>query len=291
MKILVCGANGQLGSVLKNTCPSDFIAIYSSKNEIDLTQKDFVIKKIKLLKPDIIINTAAYTSVDKAESERDLAKEINMIGCKNLAIAANNINASLIHISTDYVFDGKKNNPYDETDKTNPLSVYGRTKLWGENEIIENLDKYIIIRTSWLYASKGNNFLNKLVQLSKEREILNIISDQYGRPTFCDDLAKTIWNISKEIFYEKYISQIYHCSGSGEVVSWYEFALEISRLFNKSNIHFPTIKPILTKDFNQQAIRPKYSALNVEKILRDFNLTEVDWRLSLSNSINGIIGK
>lgn len=276
-KVLVTGANGQVGSELHAMASDypDYTFTFSDRNTLDLsnlcTTENFFEGKVF----DAIINCAAYTAVDKAESEPELSETINHRFVATLAKIAKRDNAKLIHISTDYVFDGKNHRPYIESDPTDPKGVYGKTKHDGERAILDISPKNtIILRTSWVYSSFGNNFVKTMLRLGKERESLGVIFDQVGTPTYAQDLARTILDILPQLHNES--PQVYHFSNEG-VASWYDFATAI---FELSGITCK-VNPITTDQYPTPATRPHYSLLNKTKIKNDFGLTIAYWRDSL----------
>jgi dTDP-4-dehydrorhamnose reductase len=272
--IFVTGSNGQLGrelNELSKAYPYKFV--FTNKQDLDITDENQLFDFFSNQKFDIIINCSAYTAVDKAESEIENAHRVNVDGVKNLVKISNQYNSTLVHISTDFVYDGKSSTPYVETDQTNPLSVYGKTKLEGEYELIKNCHDFIIIRTSWLYSAYGNNFVKTILRLSKERESLNIIFDQAGTPTYACDLAKAILDILPKI---AKTNSIFHFSNEG-VASWYDFAQEIVHLSKgKCKVY-----PITTSEYPTPAARPAYSVMNKNKIKQTFNIEIPYWRRSL----------
>ena len=281
LNILVTGANGQLGSSLKSLAPNypNYTFYFTDKNELDITKIRKIEEFISKNKIQLIINCAAYTNVDKAEGEFPLANEINHLAVENLGVVSKDNNIRLIHISTDYVFDGTLEKPYVETDKTNPTNNYGITKLKGEEALLKlNPENSIIIRTSWLYSLYGNNFVKTMMRLGKEKETINVVSDQIGSPTNASDLAKAILQIIPLI--ESKRVEIYHYSNSG-VCSWFQFAQEIMKI-SKSDCK---VEPILSKDYNSKAPRPNFSILNTEKIQYTFNVEVPEWKTSLRNYI------
>ncbi|NLK66698.1 MAG: dTDP-4-dehydrorhamnose reductase [Campylobacteraceae bacterium] len=274
--ILVTGANGQLGSELEalhghyvyNFC-------FAGRDTLDITNLDAIKNYIKDKDINVIINCAAYTAVDKAESEKELAFEINADGVKNLAFASKENDIKLVHISTDYVFNGENFKPYVESDKTAPKGVYGESKLKGENEMIAiNPANSIIIRTSWVYGYYGNNFVKTMLRLGKEKSELGVIFDQAGSPTYAKDLAKTILDIIPLIKNENV--EIYNYSNEG-VLSWYDFSKEIMRMAKLDC----KINPIETKDYPTPAKRPHFSVLNKAKIKKEFDIKIPYWKDSL----------
>ncbi len=269
--LLVTGSNGQLGSELKPLLPN---AIFTDSNELDITNstavQDFVVQK----NIDLIINCAAYTSVDKAEDDVELCTKINAEGSYNLAKTG----AKIIHISTDYVFDGTSHRPYVPTDATHPKSVYGKTKLAGEKFVLENAKTAVIIRTAWLHSSFGNNFVKTMRKLGAEKEKINVVMDQIGSPTYAGDLAQAIVDILPQINNQK---GIYHYTNEG-VASWYDFATEIMRLSNLNcEVH-----PILSSDYPTKASRPFYSVLDNSDIKKDFNISINHWKKGLEKCLD-----
>ncbi|WP_442599222.1 dTDP-4-dehydrorhamnose reductase [Neobacillus sp. D3-1R] len=247
------GAQGQLGSdlvlFLKH---SGYDVVGKGKQELDITNEEQVLQTISQLQPNIIIHCAAYTQVDQAESNMDLAFLINGIGTRNIAIAAESIKAKLVYISTDYVFDGQSNVPYHEFSPVSPINIYGQSKLAGENFVRDFHSKYFIIRTSWVYGNNGSNFVNTMLKLSKEKEQLMVVNDQVGCPTYTLDLSKSIVQIMETNKFGTY-----HVSNSGSC-SWYEFAKEIFRLRNNPI----NLIPCTTEEFPRPAKRPKHSVLD-----------------------------
>ena len=277
--ILVTGANGQLGSELQSLSQNyNYNFYFTDKNELDITDRLKLEKFVNENNIKIIINCAAYTAVDKAEEEKELAEMINNKAVGYLSQISKEKDIFLIHISTDYVFDGKNYKPYTEEDKTNPQSIYGVTKLKGEEAFINSGAKGIIIRTSWVYSSFGNNFVKTMLRLSKERDELGVIFDQVGTPTYAKDLARAILDIIPQIQNSKL--SIYNYSNEG-VLSWYDFAKEIMRMAKLKC----QINPIETKDYPTPATRPHYSLLNKTKIKKDFNLTIPYWKDSLDECL------
>ena len=276
LNVLVTGSNGQLGSEIRElSADYHYNFFFTDKDALDIANPHLINVYINKHSINIIINCAAYTAVDKAESEQELADKINHQAVRYLAQISKEKNIKLIHVSTDYVFDGKNYKPYNEDDKTNPNGVYGQTKLDGEKAMQEiNPKNSIIIRTSWVYSSYGNNFVKTMLRLGKERDELGVIYDQVGTPTYARDLAKTILNILPKIKNEKV--QIYNYSNEGGL-SWYDFAKEIMRMAKLTC----NINPIETKEYPTPAQRPHYSLLNKSKIKKEFNLTIPFWKDSL----------
>ena len=286
MKILVIGKNGQLGRsihkiVINNELRNVFVFV--GRGELDFSQNDNIEKYFKENSFDVVVNCTAYTAVDKAESEIELTNQINHLAVRKLAEIAYKKNIKLIHISTDYVFDGSGSKPYKETDKTNPINVYGKTKLAGEKALQEAMPtNAIIIRTSWVYSEYGNNFVDTMLKLGKERDKLNVVNDQIGSPTYATDLANAILKIIENKNYQTKspATEIYHYSNKGKV-SWYEFAKEI---FELADIHC-AVKPITTKQYPTPAKRPKNTFMNKAKIAKTFSVGISDWKESLNTCI------
>lgn len=281
MNILITGAKGQLGSEIKELAPlyKNFSFTYSDVDELDITGDDALAKFFSKNKFNCIINCAAYTAVDKAESEMEMAYKINSEAVGKLAEWAAKQKALFVHVSTDYVYDGKNFRPYLETDVTNPRSVYGKSKLDGEMEVIFNAQKAIIIRTSWLYSSFGGNFVKTIMRVAKEKGELNVVCDQVGSPTYARDLAKAILDIIP-VYKSTEKFEIFNYSNEG-VASWYDFAREITDIAGIKC----AINPIETKSYPTPAKRPEYSVLNKSKIKSQFNLKIPYWKDSLRECI------
>ncbi len=276
-KILVTGGNGQLGLELKDITSKfpEYEFIFTDIDELDITNKQQVELFFQNNTPDFCINCAAYTAVDKAEDEPEKAELINVYSSELLAKNCSKYNTSLIHISTDYVFDGTNYQPYTEKDIPNPNSVYGNTKLQGEQRVMKYATKALIIRTSWLYSANGKNFVKTMLRLGRQRDELGVVVDQVGTPTYAGDLAMAIMNIISRNSIQKG-SNIYHYSNEG-VISWYDFAQAI---FRNSGISC-NVNAIESSAFPAKANRPFYSVLNKSKIKTDFNLSIPYWLDSL----------
>ena len=283
MNVLVTGANGQLGLEIKD-CKPNFKALnffYADLPHIDICNEDAVNNFVTKNSIKAVINCAAYTAVDKAEEDAEAAKKVNTEGVFNLVKAMENVNGKIIHISTDYVFDGKKTLPYDEEDTVSPIGVYGKTKREGELAVINSFLEGIVIRTSWLYSAYGNNFVKTMMRLGKEKKKLNVIFDQIGTPTFAGDLANICLAIlSNEQNRIDKAGKVYHFSNEG-VASWYDFATAVMKI-NKLDCE---VLPIETKDYPTLAKRPHYSVLNKAKIKQNFKITIPYWRDSLEECI------
>ena len=284
MNILVTGANGQLGQELRSLPKTDATYFFTDIEELDITQIESIQHFVSENQINVIINCAAYTNVSKAEEEIDKAELINTQAVANLANIAKNNNAVLIHISTDYVFGGNcVNTPIKEDATTNPLGVYGRTKLMGEKEIIKSGCKYIIIRTAWLYSAYGNNFVKTILRLSKEKESMNVVYDQVGTPTYAGDLALVIKMIAESDFRHK--QGVYHFSNEG-AISWYDFAQAIVEL-SESKCE---INACSSDDFGDSVSRPNYSVLDKAKIKQTIGLSIPYWKDSLKVCLSKLNG-
>ena len=277
MKILITWSEGQLGNALNSTKPAENEYLFCNKKILDITNYYNCKKIIKNFKPDWIINCAAYTDVDKAEDEEELAFKVNAEGTKNLLDSCERIGAKFIHYSTDYVFDGNSKEPYTEIDTPNPNSVYGSSKLKGEEYILANKKvKSIILRTSWVYSSFGNNFVKTMIRLGSEKEELGIVADQIGSPTYAKDLAKHTLRILSNDNYNWTQGDVFHYSNNGSC-SWFEFS---EKIFEKTNISIK-INKLQTKDYPTNARRPKYSLLDKSKFERTFNIQIRHWKTCL----------
>ena len=284
MNILVTGSNGQLGSEIKDLEAkfTDFKFFFMDLPELDICNSGKLNIFIKDNNINTVINCAAYTAVDKAEQDSEIAKKVNATGVLNLVNALEKVDGKLIHISTDYVFDGNNFLPYKELDQVNPIGVYGNTKRSGELAVINSDIDAVVLRTSWLYSAYGTNFVKTMLRLGNERDELGVIFDQVGSPTNASDLAKTCLDI---LAYSKETNinakgNLYHFSNEG-VASWYDFSIAIMTL-GKVNCH---VKPIETKDYPTPAKRPHFSVLNKSKIKNDFEIDIPYWRDSLAKCI------
>ena len=287
MKILITGANGMLASSVRKRLANGNELICTDVADLDITDLEAVKKKVAEIKPEYIVNCAAYTAVDKAEDNYDIADKINGDGPSNLAIAAKNENATLIHISTDYVFNGELDvsKAYSEDDEVGPVTVYGKTKLHGEEGVKENTDKYYIFRTAWLYGD-GNNFVRTMLKLGKTKDELNVVADQHGSPTYAEDLA----NIIAEAIEKKIPYGIYHTTNQ-EFTTWYDFTKKIFELANISC----KVNPVSTEKYIEimnikQAKRPKNSQLSKEKILAQ-GISIPDWEDGLKRYLEVELNK
>ena len=290
MKILVLGCNGQLGRCLYDQLEkTDHNVIYTSRDQIDITDFDATKSLIKQISPDIVINATAYTAVDKAEQDQDKADLINHLAVANIAASCNELDCWLVHVSTDYVFDGTSKMPYKEDDQTNPQGVYGDTKLKGELVIQSSGCRHIIIRTAWVFSEYGNNFLKTMLRLGAELSELRIVGDQIGCPTYAQDIANAIVVILESLKSKELHSGLYHFGGN-VCCSWAEFsqaifdeALELKVIASK-----PNVVAITTKDFPTLAKRPAQSQLNSDKLKVTFGVDPSDFMLGIRSSLTAI---
>ncbi|MCD9557566.1 dTDP-4-dehydrorhamnose reductase [Photobacterium carnosum] len=291
MKVLITGSNGQVGSCLVKqlqSCPEiEFLAV--DRNELDITSEQDVIKTVNEFLPNIIINAAAHTAVDKAENEIELSYAINRDGPKYLAKAAEQVGAAILHISTDYVFAGDKQGLYSESDPVNPQGVYGESKLAGEEAVVNACSRHIILRTAWVFGEDGNNFVKTMLCLAQQRDSLGIVADQFGGPTYAGDIAAALIKIAKTITDSKNSFNsddygIYHFSGMPHV-SWCEFAQVIFDKAVEQNVlvKSPDVKRIKTEQYPTPAKRPANSKLNIQKITTVFNIPASDWQSALNH--------
>lgn len=277
--VLVTGANGQLGSELRAAAAqyTSFEFLFPGRDELSITDSHSLHEFFLVHKPDFCINCAAYTAVDKAESEQEKAFETNAYAAGELAKICAQTKTRFIHISTDYVFDGQSPEPYTEEDNTSPINVYGASKLKGEELCKKNNPDSIIIRTAWVYSSFGHNFVKTMLRLMKEKNSINVVNDQVGAPTYAADLAAAILCI---ISSNSWRPGIYHYSNKGKI-SWYEFAVAIKELSGSSCL----VHPIPSSQYPTPAKRPSFSLLNTEKIRNTFYLEIPDWKFSLAKCI------
>ncbi|MDA7744283.1 dTDP-4-dehydrorhamnose reductase [Porticoccaceae bacterium] len=289
MKILVLGCKGQLGRCLNDQLVNtDHEVIYTSREQIDIANFEVTKSKILEFSPDLIINATAYTAVDKAEEEKKIANLINHLAVKNIADICNQLKCWLIHVSTDYVFDGNSKVPYKEDDQTNPQGAYGETKLKGELAIQASGCKYIIIRTAWVFSEYGNNFLKTMLRLGAERDELSIVGDQMGCPTYAQDIARSIVAIATKLNSQKDYG-IYHYCGD-QPCSWFDFAKEIfDQLKMYDQISTPTIKAVTTEEYPTLAKRPKFSVLDNKKIQENFDIFSSDWKVGVESSLKRLV--
>jgi len=279
IKIVVTGSNGQLGSELKELSAlyPAYEFFFLTRNELPLDDNEAIHERLANIQPSFLINCAAYTAVDKAESERDEAIQVNAAAVGAMAEYCAATKCKFIHISTDYVFDGTHRIPLTEDAPVNPINVYGESKLVGENAAIEANPEAIIIRTSWVYSYYGKNFVKTMIRLMAEKESISVVNDQSGSPTYAADLARTIMKI---IGSEHWHPGIYHFSNEG-VITWFDFAKEIASLIDTTC----TVNPTTTENFPTPAKRPLYSAMDKQKIMSTFGLNIRPWQVSLKECV------
>ena len=284
-KFLITGANGQVGYCLTQQLQGEHEILAVGRNELDITDQSAVKKAIENFCPNVIINAAAHTAVDRAETEVELSKAINVKGPQYLAEAAKSVGAAILHISTHYVFDVQRAGKYKESDATDPQGVYGRTKLEGEQAVAAANDKFIVLRTAWVFGEHGNNFVKTMLRLAKTRDTLGVVADQVGGPTYAGDIAKALIQIAEKIIAgEKVEYGVYHLTGE-PYVSWYEFAKAIFAEAVSQNVleKSPLINAITTADYPTPAKRPANSCLDLTKIQQVFGIQPSDWQKALKN--------
>jgi dTDP-4-dehydrorhamnose reductase len=282
-RILITGANGQLGNEMRLLADEydNFTFDFTDIAELDLCNAEAVMDYCERTRPAYIVNCAAYTAVDRAEDDLELCRKVNRDAVENLAKAAAVIGAKVLHVSTDYVFDGTNTTPYLETDPVCPASAYGRTKLEGEEALQAFCKDFVIVRTAWLYSEFGGNFVKTMIRLGNEKDAINVVSDQIGSPTYARDLADALMDIVSASEKGRFIPGIYHYSNEG-VCSWYEFTLKIHEL---AGITTCKVSPIAAKDYPAKAPRPAYSVLSKEKIKADYGIHIPTWEESLADCI------
>ncbi|MGF1803533.1 dTDP-4-dehydrorhamnose reductase [Vibrio gigantis] len=287
MRVLITGCHGQVGSCLtqKLSERKNTVVLALDKEQLDITNSDAVFAAVEVFQPTVIINAAAHTSVDKAEEQIELSYAINRDGSKYLAEAAQKVNAAILHISTDYVFEGNKIGEYLETDVTNPQGVYGASKLAGETEVAKACGKHVIIRTAWVFGENGNNFVKTMLRLGENRDALSIVGDQFGGPTYAGDIADALIQIAKRISQGDTVDYgVYHYSGLPHV-SWFDFADAIFDIAVEQGVlaKKPTLTTITTDQYPTPAKRPSNSRLSNEKIIQNFSVKASDWKVALNN--------
>jgi dTDP-4-dehydrorhamnose reductase len=277
MKLLLLGANGQLGAELQATCPEGIHLIPTDHDTLDITQEEQIIAALEQHQPDIVINAAAYTAVDKAESDTERAYAINHLAAATLAQETAKRGIYLLHVSTDFVFDGRQSTPYAPTDPSNPLGVYGASKLAGEQAVLEYGKLACIVRTSWLYGASGHNFVKTMLRLMSERESLGVVYDQVGTPTWTNTLAQTLW-----AFTTHKPAGLFHCADSG-VASWYDFAIAIQEEAMAMGMLDKAIpvKALRTEEYPLPAKRPAFSVMDKRATEQLLGYSTPHWRVSL----------
>ena len=284
-RFLITGANGQVGYCLAQQLKDKYELLAVDRDELDITDQNAVQKAVQSFQPDIIINAAAHTAVDRAETEVELSEAINVKGPQYLAEAAKSVGAAILHISTDYVFDGQGEGKYKETDITNPQGVYGRTKLYGEQVVAQSNEKFIVLRTAWVFGEHGNNFVKTMLRLAKTRDTLGVVADQIGGPTYAGDIAAALIHISERIINNLNVEYgIYHFSGE-PYVSWCDFAKAIfaEAVSQKVLKKAPFVNSITTADYPTPAKRPANSCLDLTKLQQVFGIQPSNWQKALKN--------
>lgn len=284
-KYLITGANGQVGYCLTQQLLGKAEVLAVDRDKLDITDRNAVFHVVSEFRPDVIINAAAHTAVDRAETEVALSEAINVNGPKYLAEAAAEIGALILHISTDYVFNGQGEKPYCETDPVDPQGVYGKTKQAGEIAVQNANPKSVILRTAWVFGEHGNNFVKTMLRLGKEREVLGVVADQFGSPTYAGDIANALIEISEQMLNGKQNAYgIYHFSGQ-PYTSWHGFAQEIFQqaVLQKILEKAPLVNAIATSDYPTPAKRPANSRLDLKKIKQTFGIEPSDWKKALLN--------
>ena len=285
MKVLIAGKNGQLGRQLQKQAPAGATVVAHGRDTLDIANKDQVFTVLKQEQPDLVINAAAYTAVDKAESDCEQAHLINARGPENLALACRELGIRLIHVSTDFVFDGKQSHPYQPQDTRCPLGVYGASKARGEEAIEAILPEAIIVRTAWVYDREGGNFATTMMRLMSERDQLGVVADQIGTPTWAGTLAQSLYALAAN----PEASGIYHCTDAG-AASWYDFAVAIYEEGKAAGLlpqsRQVQISPIATADYPTPAARPAYSVLDKGRLVKDAGVALKHWRQVLRAALN-----
>ena len=270
-KLLITGYKGQLATELAQLLAGKYEIIGTDRDELDITDRDSTIRLVKEISPSVVINAAAYNDVDKAESQKELVFLINAKGPENIATACEEVKAKFVHLSSDYVFDGKKRTPYIESDITNPLNVYGKSKVEAEKLVSNSCSRHFLLRTAWLYGAFGNNFLKTMLKLSQEKDEVGVVNDQMGTPTYSLDLARTIAHIIETDDYG-----LYHATNAGEC-SWYDFAKEIFRVAGKKT----QVYPIDTPQSQREALRPAYSVMENRRLEKEHGYFMRSWEEAL----------
>ncbi|OEO25415.1 dTDP-4-dehydrorhamnose reductase [Pseudomonas sp. J237] len=290
MRVLITGAQGQVGQELIRLAPADFSVIGLGSSELDISNPEQVVSQISELKPQLIINAAAYTAVDKAETDSERAYVVNAKGAENLAASAATHGIPLLHISTDYVFSGDASAPYKETDPTGPTGVYGASKLAGELAVAKQCAQHVIMRTSWVFGAHGNNFVKTMLRLAPTRDVLGVVADQHGCPTSASSIAKALWSLASHYRNNGSLNWgTYHFSNM-PATTWHGFAEEI---FNqavalKILAKAPQVNPINTQDYPTPARRPVWSVMDCSLIEEKLNITQSDWRDELREMLKEV---
>jgi len=286
VKVIITGANGQVGRALLKSVPVNVTAIGLMRTDLDIGDREAVVGSVRSHRPDLIINTAAYTAVDKAESEPQAAERVNAIGPDNLALAAEQVGARLVHLSTDFVFDGMASRPYSPDAPPNPQNTYGRTKRAGEEAIARKYPaRSVVLRTAWVYAAEGNNFVRTMLRLMAAKGTVRVVADQVGTPTAASSLAEVIWALAER----QNVNGIHHWTDSG-VASWYDFAVAIAEESVGLGLLPATVRvdPIASEEFPTPARRPNYSVLDKSSLLAQVTVPARHWRINLRSVLRQI---
>lgn len=294
MRLYIVGTDGQVARSLREAAIQhpDIVMGCGGRPDVDILRPDLVEKAFLAFSPDMVINPAAYTAVDRAEAEPELAFATNRDGAGIVATAAARLGVPILHLSTDYVFDGKKESPYIETDPVRPESVYGRSKLEGEYAVAAANQRHIILRTAWVYSPFGNNFVRTMLRLSTQRDRLTVVDDQVGRPTFAPDIAAAILVIARKIYlsgWNEKFAGVTHIAGPDEV-TWFDFARQIMRLSERTRRHSVTVEPISSRDYPSAAIRPANSRLCCDRLASVFNIRMPPLGRSLEECLGVLLG-
>ncbi len=281
MRLAVTGKNGQVVSALLALASAELEIVALGRPELDLAQPETVLKTLREVKPDAVVSAAAYTAVDKAESEQDIAFAVNRDGAKAVAQAASDLSIPLIHLSTDYVFDGNKDTAYVESDPTGPTSVYGRSKLEGERAVSEATDNYVVLRTAWVYSEYGNNFVKTMLRLSENRDEINVVADQFGCPTSANDIAAAVVTIARKLVEDSSapLRGVFHLSGTGET-NWANFAKQIFAFSAETGGKSIVVNDITTAQYPTPARRPANSRLDCSKLEEVYGIKLPSWQTS-----------
>ncbi|OOO29698.1 dTDP-4-dehydrorhamnose reductase [Agrobacterium sp. YIC 4121] len=281
MRLAVTGKNGQVVSALQALASDELEIVALGRPELDLAQPETVLKALREVKPDVVVSAAAYTAVDKAESEQDIAFAVNRDGARAVAQAASDIGIPVIHLSTDYVFDGTKDTAYVESDPIGPTSVYGRSKLEGERAVSEATDNYVVLRTAWVYSEYGNNFVKTMLRLSENRDEINVVADQFGCPTSANDIAAAVVTIARKLVEDSSapLRGVFHLSGTGET-NWANFAKQIFALSAENGGKSIVVNDITTAQYPTPARRPANSRLDCSKLEEVYGIKLPSWQTS-----------
>ncbi|MGP4724275.1 dTDP-4-dehydrorhamnose reductase [Agrobacterium deltaense] len=281
MRLAVTGKNGQVVSALQALASDELEIVALGRPELDLAQPETVLTALREVKPDVVVSAAAYTAVDKAESEQDIAFAVNRDGARAVAQAASDIGIPVIHLSTDYVFDGTKDTAYVESDPTGPTSVYGRSKLEGERAVSEATDNYVVLRTAWVYSEYGNNFVKTMLRLSENRDEINVVADQFGCPTSANDIAAAVVTIARKLVEDASapLRGVFHLSGTGET-NWANFAKQIFALSAENGGKSIVVNDITTEQYPTPARRPANSRLDCSKLEEVYGIKLPSWQTS-----------